>query len=253
MTEDILQDRADRPVVRIGDTVRHLAHPWSAATRQLLLHLEAIDFPYAPRFLGIDEQGRDALTYIAGDSGRDGWSRIVDERGLRNLAALLRDYHQAVKWFRPSTELAPGGPPPSDDDIVCHGDPGAWNVVWDGIRPVGLLDWEYAVHAPARYDIGYALNYAVPFRDDATTVRWHHFPELPDRRHRLTAFAAAYGLDSTDGLLEAMLDAQRMTIERVRRLAAAGAPRQVAAIRDGGVEADEAQLRWCEQHRDLLG
>ena len=36
-----------------------------------------------------------------------------------------------------------------DGDIVCHGDFGAWNIVWDGFDPVGLLDREYAHVAPA--------------------------------------------------------------------------------------------------------
>lgn len=25
--------------------------------------------------------------------------------------------------------------------LVCHGDYGPWNLVWQGIKPVGILDW----------------------------------------------------------------------------------------------------------------
>ncbi len=136
--------------------------------------------------------------------------------------------------------------------LVCHGDFGPWNVVWDDDRPVGLLDWEYAVVAPRSHDLGYALNYAVPFRDDDNTLRWHHFSGVPDRRARVTSFTSAYGLDHTDGVVEAMLAAQRFTLGRVRALAAAGQPRQVEWLAKRWDEIDERQLAWCEQNRGLV-
>lgn len=253
MDEEVLQDRADRPVVRIGDTVRHLPHPWSPAVRELLAHLQSVGFDRAPRFLGLDDSGREVLSYLPGDSGGDGWSRIVGDAGLRNLAALLRDYHAAVAGFRPSSSLAAAPTPaPGADVLICHGDPGPWNVVWDGDRPVGLLDWEYAVLAPREHDIGYALDYAVPFRDDETTLGWHHFPELPDRPARVASFAQAYGLASTDGLVEMMLDAQRFTLARVRLLAATGARRQIEGLTQGWDVLDEQRLAWCEQNRPMV-
>jgi hypothetical protein len=43
--EEVLQDRADRPVVRSGDTVRHPLQPWNPAVHALLRHLADIDFP----------------------------------------------------------------------------------------------------------------------------------------------------------------------------------------------------------------
>jgi hypothetical protein len=56
-------------VVRVGDTVRRSLHPWSEAVQGLLRHLEAQGFDGAPRFLGIDDQGREILTFIAGEVG----------------------------------------------------------------------------------------------------------------------------------------------------------------------------------------
>ncbi len=45
-------------VVRIGDTVRRPAGPWTPAVHALLDHFHAVGFRGAPRALGIDEQGR---------------------------------------------------------------------------------------------------------------------------------------------------------------------------------------------------
>src|SRR3954454_9334545 len=53
-------------VVRVGDTVRRPQRPTSPATHALLRHLAAVGFAGAPRFLGVDEQGREVLSYIPG-------------------------------------------------------------------------------------------------------------------------------------------------------------------------------------------
>jgi hypothetical protein len=53
-------------VVRVGDTVRRPQRSRSAATHALLLHLEAVGFEGAPRFLGVDSRGREVLSYIPG-------------------------------------------------------------------------------------------------------------------------------------------------------------------------------------------
>ncbi|WP_198671697.1 phosphotransferase [Desertihabitans aurantiacus] len=90
-----------------------------------------------------------------------------------------------------------GGP----GDLVCHGDYGPW-LVWDGVRPVGLIDWEYAHVGRPLLDVAHALEYVVPFRDDAECLRWLGHPAPPDRLCRLGLCATAYGLTSTDVLRE---------------------------------------------------
>ena len=144
--DELLQDSAHRRILRVGDTVRRPLHPWSATIHELLRHLAAVGFPYSPRVLGIDEDGREVLSFIAGDSGPAGWDRVVDEAGLVAMARLLREYHEAVQGFQPrgdATWAARTGAPGAGE-LVCHGDFGPWNLVWRGTQPVGILDWDYA-------------------------------------------------------------------------------------------------------------
>ena len=56
-------------VVRVGDTVRRNAGPWTPAVHALLRHLERVGFTGAPRALGIDDQGREVLSYLEGECG----------------------------------------------------------------------------------------------------------------------------------------------------------------------------------------
>lgn len=68
---EVLQDDPHRRVVRVGDTVRRPMHPWSASVHELLRHLAEVGFPYSPRVLGVDEAGREVLSYVAGVSCPD--------------------------------------------------------------------------------------------------------------------------------------------------------------------------------------
>ena len=67
-------------VVRVGDTVRRPVGPHSPLVHALLAHLESIGFEGAPRFLGIDEAGREVLSYVDGEvAGRPRPPWIADE------------------------------------------------------------------------------------------------------------------------------------------------------------------------------
>lgn len=249
-----LQAESHRWVVRVGDTVRRPVQPWTPAIHALLAHLEAIGFSPAPRALGIDDQGREILTYIPGESGPDGWAKVVTGTGLSAFAALLRDYHDAIADYTPAagTVWATGAGSPSPGEVICHGDFGPWNVVWQDEKPVGIIDWDFAHPAPRRHDIAYALEFVTPFRDDAEahTAMSHTHP--PDRRRRLERFCRSYGLTSTEGMVDAVITAQRNTAELVRALAADGHEPQATWASQGYVRELEQRIEWTRRHRHLF-
>jgi len=65
---------------------------------------------------------------------------------------------------------------------------------------LGLLDWHLAGPGPPLDDVAYALEHAVPFRDDANALRWLACDQSPDQRRRTEAFDA-YALAGTTGLV----------------------------------------------------
>ncbi len=227
--------QADPEVVRVGDTVRRPSA--GAAIHALLAYLEQVGFPYSPRVLGVDEQGREVLSFLPGVSGRDAWAQVVPDAGLRAFARLLRAYHDAVADFAPTIHgWALEARPPRAGEIVCHGDFGPWNVVWDAGRPVGLLDFDFVGPGPALTDVAYALECSLPFRDDEQCLCWLAYPSPPDRRGRLEAFAETYGLFATAGLVDRVIAGQRDGVEQVRRLAAAGRQAQASWVANGHLE-----------------
>ncbi|MET0423354.1 MAG: aminoglycoside phosphotransferase family protein [Actinoplanes sp.] len=250
--EHVLQDTPHRLVSRVGDTVRRPVQPWSGAVHELLLHLEAVGFEHAPRFLGIDAEGREVLSYLEGESGPDGWAKVVDESGLTAMARLLRDYHEAVRGFRPTGAWAGRDTPPGPGELICHGDYGPWNLTWAGTRPAGILDFDYAWPAPPLFDVAYALEYVAPFRSDEECRRWLRYPAPPDRRRRLELFATAYGLTSFEGLADAVIAQQEQVWHRARQLAAEGRQPQAEWQATGFLDQTADRIEWSRAHRQLF-
>src|ERR1043165_2680255 len=86
-------------VVRVGDTVRRAAGPWTPAVHALLRHLEARGFDAAPRAFGLDAQGREGLSYLAGQTAPASLDNIRSDATLVAVAQLVRRYHDAVVDF----------------------------------------------------------------------------------------------------------------------------------------------------------
>jgi hypothetical protein len=240
-------------VTVVGDRVYRPAGWWTPTVHALLNHLHDVGFTRVPRPLGVQD-GREVLTFLPGESGAAGWPRVVPEAGLRALARLLREYHQAAAGFvaPPGARWALADGPARPGQVICHGDVGPWNVVWDGPTPVGLLDFDLAQPGAALDDVAYALEYLAPFRDDEHARRFQGFDAPPRRARRIAVFAQEYGLSGTQGLVDAVIRRQELTTVRVRALAAKGLEPQRSWVAEGFCAELEARVRWSRDNRPLL-
>lgn len=248
-----LRSDSGRVVRRSAAGVHRRVGPWTPAVHGVLRHLERVGFAYAPRVVGFDDDGNEILTYLDGTSGPAVWPIVATDTGLAAFGRLLRSYHDAVEDYRPTgatwatrpSTIRPG-------DVVAHGDFGPWNTVWDGDRPVGILDWDLVGPRPRMYDLAYAAEYAVPYRDDHESTTSLGYADPPDRARRSAILAQAYRLDSADGLYEAVIESQEAGIAEVQVLAGAGVHPQVDWVRNGHLDELWARVAWSRANRDLF-
>ncbi|GAA1850758.1 phosphotransferase [Microlunatus capsulatus] len=249
---EILQERADRPVLRIGDVVRHPRQPWSGSVHALLAHLAEVGFAEAPR-PGPVAEDHDDVGYIEGVSGDAACRLVAGDEAVAQVAQLLRRYHDAVAGWRPATPPTwfdgQTGTGDGGEHLVCHGDVGPWNLVWRDDRLVGLIDWEYATIGTRRTDIAYALHYLVPFRDRAYWQNVLGMARKPRRRHRMAVFAEAYGIPVDDQLVDDVLASQQAGVDLMRTLAEQGRPRQQQLVADGELDREHRAVLWGQGHR----
>ena len=238
-------------VTIVDDLVLRPARPWTATVHALLAHLCAEGLDCVPEPVGIRD-GVEALTWMPGDAGPEAWRHHVDLDGLRSAAALLRRIHDATEGFVPPDGADWAFPPGPGATVVTHGDPGPWNFVWrDGVA-VALIDWDYASPAPAMDDVAYAVETFAPFRPDEEALESHGFASAPERAGRVRAFAEAYGLGGTAGLVDRVVGRQEVTVDRIAMLAERGLEPWAAWVRAGYLDELRGRVRWTRGHRQLL-
>lgn len=177
-------------VVRVGDTVRRPAGYWTPAVHALLSHLHEAGFDGVPRPLGIDEQGREVLTYAPGVVPWPERFDLLDPPDrLVRVARLIRDLHDATASFTPPADarwqvLQPSG----ETGLIIHHDLAPWNLV-AGDRWV-FIDWDCAAPGSRLWDLAYAVHGFVPLSANPGLQR-----AADETDARLRTFVDAYGLD----------------------------------------------------------
>lgn len=163
-------------IVRRGDTVRRPRGPHSPAVEAYLLHLERVGFERAPRFLGVDDDGREVVTFLPGEmGGRPPHAWATDEDVLVQLGEWLRDLHavsrdvvlpDAVAW--PERVQFPEVPDVFDaPDVVGHNDLTVENALFVPAgddpqgphRLVGVVDFDLAAPTTRLLDVATTLLY----------------------------------------------------------------------------------------------
>lgn len=177
--------RITKGVVRIGDTVRRPPCANAHFVHSVLLHLDKAGADCAPCYLGIDEQGREILTYLPGSVPSD-LGCFTDEQCMQ-AAAVIRRLHSVLS----SHPDCPAGL------TVCHNDLSPCNFVFNNSIPYAVIDWDAASIGDAQDDLAYAawmwLDIGNAEQDPAFVLR------------RLRLFLDAYGLCSRTDFVQRMV------------------------------------------------
>jgi Phosphotransferase enzyme family len=243
MAEERLEGGYADGAVRVGDTVRRLAGPWTPAVHALLAYLADRGFTGAPRPLGLDEQGREVLTFLPGETvgrrkPRPAW--VHDEDTLVQVARWMRDYHQVVADFAPPAGAVwREGGTWSPGLIIAHNDATTHNAAWDQGKLTGFYDWDFAGPASPGWDLALAAFAWVPLQA-RSVVAAEGFIDFAARPGRLDRFLSAYGWSRPTGEFLDVVEA-RMTAhaDGIRRRAAAGDESSERLLRQGVPDAVE--------------
>ena len=166
--------------------------------RALLGRLEKLDLELAPRYLGIDPEGRETFAYVEGEVP-DELDSTFDDATLAAAALLIRRFHDATT----------GSPLTEGREVVCHGDLSPCNTVFRAGVPVALIDFDNAATGTRLDDLGYALFLWLNLGTDG--------PDAREQSRRIGVFCNAYGIPARPVIVEAIRAAVALNIERLRR------------------------------------
>lgn len=186
-------------VVRIGDTVRRPHQESSERVAGYLRHLESVGFEGAPRYLGVDPQGRDVLTFLDGEVPRapvEPWAAV--DAVLPSVARLLRSLHDASEGYAaPSRPVDPGRPQPlfpeGEPRIFTQRDVTPQNTVFRHREAWGLIDFDLCDWTTRSVDLANTAMHWVPLCDPVDREPVHASIDVIER---LRLVLDAYGRDA---------------------------------------------------------
>lgn len=209
-------------VARIGDTVRRSTGPWTPTIHRLLAHVRAKGLLWVPEPLGLDEAGREVLSFIPGEVPHEMPIWIWTEQVLSGVARALREWHDATADFS-APDAMWGLPSSSPREVICHNDFAPYNCVFREGRFAGAIDFDFCSPGSRIWDLAYTAYRFVPLMpgpDAGDAFSGERSPfAIPRMRERLELFLTGYGAGddiSRFGFTDVILTA----IDRLHAIAA---------------------------------
>jgi len=245
--EVILTGGSINDVTRIGDAVYRTAGEWIPAVHKVLVHLNKNGFAYSPIPLGIAPDGREMISFLPGEPMMRPWKDIMlGDNGIIQAAKMLRSMHDITKEleFPPDTKWRFITTGKNINQIIRHGDLGAWNTLWQGEKLTGLIDWDLAEPGYAITDLAQLFSYFSSFGPKDTWER-AGFKEEPDYKHKLKIMLETYGGDYTEkDVILALDELQTLEISRIKDFGSKGMPLWDKWLEDGEDEKTKAEQDW---------
>lgn len=258
--EEVLKGGNVNHIIRMANTVRRPIGYWSPNVHELLKHLEIQGFMGAPRFLGVDESGREILTFIPGDVAGNDYPELEpwmwSDETLVSLARLLRHFHNTTQSFTTNSEdkwqLSYAND--AEHEVICHNDAAFYNVVFQKGEPVALIDFDMAGPGPRMWDIAYTLYTSVPLASFApnhssvTTVEYKSDLHAAERRRRIHLFFKSYGIPVPNELCQWIIQRLTKLCDTLRNGAADGNPAFQKMVDEGHLMHYEDEIRFVTDH-----
>ncbi len=210
--EIVLEGGNLNKIIRNGETVRRPLKNWSPTIHKLLKYLEENRFKEAPVFYGIDENNREILSYIHGETAVE-FPRLkpymMTDEVLIDVAHILKKFHDLSCRFERdiNDEWMLSYPGTLPVEVICHNDWAPYNVVFSNGKVSGIIDFDTACPGPRIWDIAYTLYTFVPLGrfayDPVCDVLMDYKTSIhaDNRKKRIEKFFNAYGFNKTDDLI----------------------------------------------------
>ena len=223
--------------VKIGDIVHKTAETQHPMVREYLLYLQEKGMSGVPRFLGVDDLGRDMFTYLPGKTMGPDYPHdhpcLHSDQCIIDTARFMRKLHDMSVGFLPrAIEAGWTNPffPSETPEIICHGDANIWNFVYVNERVAGLFDFEQAYPGTRYWELASTvamMSFPLPYGYDATL-------QACEAKRRTTLFFDEYGMPCPANFMEIvvsrMLSMPDNVSEDIMKQIAAGGEEAMAVM-----------------------
>lgn len=151
--------RITHGVMRKGDFVCRPLCANSGFAHRVLLWLEQKGLSCCPRFISLDESGREITTYLDGETPSN-LGYFTDEQCLE-ATRIIMSIHDAMRDF---PDCLPG-------QTICHNDLSPCNFRFTNGMPYAVFDWDTAALGSPHDDLAYAVWMWLDIGNDENDVQ----------------------------------------------------------------------------------
>lgn len=218
-------------VVRIDDTVHRSMGPNAPYVHQVLQLLAEKGYRHSPEFLGIDEKGREILTFMDGDIARDvEWT----DTQLIRIAHMLKEFHDATV----GSDLCNG------KETVCHRDLAPWNTILKDGQPIAFIDFDGVEPGGRVEDLGYVLW---TFLELGNTQI-----DTGNQIRRIKLMCDEYGYQDGKSLVDGIIREQQRVLQIREQMAQTAQKEGVRQFSAERIEVIQKEIQWVENNQELI-
>ncbi len=196
---EILEGGRD-DIYREGNYIFRPAEIWTEYVHIYLKYLHSMGFDKVPFPFGIDKDGIEKISYVEGNVYNELLPEDVrSDEVLISLCTLMKQFHDIGEKY---IETLTGKeqwmlPVRTPVETMCHGDLAPYNVVVEGKKAVGIIDFDTLHPGPRLWDISYSLYRWIPLMAPDNP---ENFGSEDDKKRRFDLFIKTYGLSDRDNM-----------------------------------------------------
>lgn len=249
LKEEILSGGSLNQVVKMGNAV-HRSVKGHPMLHSYLRFLETSGMTGVPRFLGLDEHGREILTYLPGKTMGPDYPHyhpcLHSDETIIDMARFMRKLHDISVGFLPKAiEAGWENPynPHEDYETICHGDAAIWNFVFVEDKLAGLFDFDQAYPGTRVWDLTTTVFSVVgltPFvyvPEHETFISYDSSKHAIERKRKIKLFFDAYGMECPNNFIDECIRFTQIAVcDDMVKGAAAGDKNHIKCIKEGQLE-----------------
>ena len=229
-------------VVQIGNTV-HRRILGGTTLHSYLQYLEKSGMDGVPRFLGLDELGREILSYLPGKTQGNGiplgHACLASDQTIVDAARFMRKLHdvsagfvcEALKqnWINPDY-------PHENCDTICHNEAAVWNFVFNDERITGLIDFDQASAGTRIWDLTMSVYGTVHLLPWVSGESYEASKHAAERKRKVKLYFDSYGMDCPPYFMELVYQRIKIGIcDELKKGVAAGDETALRQVKQGSL------------------